>query len=140
MQAITNSRRLLVKGIVAGQVRWKQTGSAWDELLKERDKMRVKVDDAIEDQKTVRDDLYEEANRELERDLKRFKGTREEQIAQLQAERERGDAVTRVKEWLYFQFYHFKSILPLYFMCLAAAFFLYSITFMRSMDRSIANY
>eukprot|EP01059_Diplonema_ambulator_P017026 TRINITY_DN29021_c0_g1_i1.p2 TRINITY_DN29021_c0_g1~~TRINITY_DN29021_c0_g1_i1.p2 ORF type:complete len:109 (+),score=30.50 TRINITY_DN29021_c0_g1_i1:144-470(+) len=108
--------------------------------MKKRAEAQEVVDELLEDQRSVRNDLYRQANEEYEAELKRYKGTREEQIAQLNAAREREDMFIRFKEWLYFALYRAKSILPFYFMFLVVAFYLYSITFMRSMDRALTHY
>ncbi|KAJ9459286.1 hypothetical protein DIPPA_29890 [Diplonema papillatum] len=112
----------------------------WKKLLEEREKKDKMVEEEMESQRNIRHELINEANRVYEKELSRYKGTREEQIAQLEASRARWAWTTAILSRLYFDVYKAKSVIPWYLVTLLVAYAVYSCSFMASMDRGEIAY
>ena len=104
--------------------------SKHDEGLKQR----------VMEGRDVRNEMYDIANEELEREANRFSGTQEEKLQQLQARRERLQYFTDMKLAAYMFVYNVKKWLIYYCFFMLCAWAIYITSFMQSMDKSIAAY
>eukprot|EP01060_Flectonema_neradi_P033165 TRINITY_DN5484_c0_g1_i2.p1 TRINITY_DN5484_c0_g1~~TRINITY_DN5484_c0_g1_i2.p1 ORF type:complete len:149 (+),score=28.35 TRINITY_DN5484_c0_g1_i2:57-449(+) len=90
---------------------------------------------------SVRETLYKEAEEQFEKELSKFKGTREEQLAQYQADneknREKIERRTRIKTAIQD---FLSSVFPIYLLIMIASAFFWSASFFSSMDNGPQYY
>ena len=94
----------------------------------------------VEQDKIMRNETYDQANRDLEVELAKYKGTQEEKIAQMLAARQRGQWLVTLKMQWYWALYRGKQLLPMYGLFMLIAWAIYTCSFMRSNDKVLQSY